>query len=514
LARSGFQVSLDRFTAHTAYGTRTIENVFGTLAGASSSTIVIVAHRDAAGAPTTSDLSGTAVLLELARVLHGESPQHTIVLASTSASAGAAGATQLTKDISGPIDAVLVLGDLAAPRLRQPLVAPWSQGQSVAPMSLRRTVAWALGAQGLPATALPGLGGQLLHLAFPLALGEQAPFNDAGVPAVLISGSGEEPPSSHETPAQVAAGQSQLRAFGRAVLQSVNALDGGPPISAPSSYIVYSRKIIPAWAIRLLGFALILPVLMTAIDGLARAQRRGYGLGRLLGWTLSWALGFALAAAVILLARIAGLLGSAPAGAVAAGIGGPQSGGVATLVLAGMVGLGSAAFLRRWLVHVALGPRAGGDLPGAGVAVTLVLCLVSLVIWVRNPFAALLLIPALHLWLWFLAAELPLPRAVKLAAALLGFIGPIGAAIYYGLALRLSAPQVLWNGVLLLARGQISPLTALEWSVAFGGLVGAAVVAWRLPRPHEEPAQITVRGPVSYAGPGSLGGTESALRGR
>ena len=28
----------------------------------------------------------------------------------------------------------------------------------------------------------------------------------------------------------------------------------------------------------------------------------------------------------------------------------------------------------------------------------------------------------------------------------------------------------------------------------------------------EEPREITIRGPLTYAGPGSLGGTESALR--
>jgi hypothetical protein len=44
--------------------------------------------------------------------------------------------------------------------------------------------------------------------------------------------------------------------------------------------------------------------------------------------------------------------------------------------------------------------------------------------------------------------------------------------------------------------------------------VAALVVALRSRSsvtPPETP-QITVRGPVSYAGPGSLGGTESALR--
>jgi hypothetical protein len=44
---------------------------------------------------------------------------------------------------------------------------------------------------------------------------------------------------------------------------------------------------------------------------------------------------------------------------------------------------------------------------------------------------------------------------------------------------------------------------------AFGSVLA---IALRI-RPDTEPAaSVTVRGPGSYAGPGSLGGTESALR--
>jgi hypothetical protein len=56
-----------------------------------STSIVVVAHRDATSAPAKAELSGTATLLELARVLSGETQQRTIVLASISGSAGAAG---------------------------------------------------------------------------------------------------------------------------------------------------------------------------------------------------------------------------------------------------------------------------------------------------------------------------------------------------------------------------------------------------------------------------------------
>ena len=56
-------------------------------------------------------------------------------------------------------------------------------------------------------------------------------------------------------------------------------------------------------------------------------------------------------------------------------------------------------------------------------------------------------------------------------------------------------------------------LSALVWSLMLGG--GMAVLTIAVRRAEGEPAEpvpVTVRGPMSYAGPGSLGGTESALR--
>ena len=73
--------------------------------------------------------------------------------------------------------------------------------------------------------------------------------------------------------------------------------------------------------------------------------------------------------------------------------------------------------------------------------------------------------------------------------------------------------DALWHGTLLIAGGQIGLFAAAAWSVVLGCLVsvvGLAVRIQRQPRPEDVP--VTVRGPVSYAGPGSLGGTESALR--
>jgi len=101
------------------------------------------------------------------------------------------------------------------------------------------------------------------------------------------------------------------------------------------------------------------------------------------------------------------------------------------------------------------------------------------------------------------------PLRVKLV------VPPLLAIAYYALALGLSPVHVVWNGVLLIAGGHLSVVTALEWAVVVGCLASSLlVVASRVAEQRAEDDAVTVRGPVTYAGPGSLGGTESALRAR
>jgi hypothetical protein len=145
----------------------------------------------------------------------------------------------------------------------------------------------------------------------------------------------------------------------------------------------------------------------------------------------------------------------------------------------------------------------------------LVLCAVALVIWVTNPFAAALLVPALHLWMWIVGPQRrpAAPWAVLLFVA--GLVPGILAAVYYAASLGLGAAPAAWNAVLMLAGGSVSVMSAIEWSVVLGCVISLATMILRIARqPRQDPADlpITVRGPITYAGPGSLGGTRSALR--
>jgi enoyl-CoA hydratase/carnithine racemase len=135
--------------------------------------------------------------------------------------------------------------------------------------------------------------------------------------------------------------------------------------------------------------------------------------------------------------------------------------------------------------------------------------------WLQNPFAAALLVPALHLWMWVVAPErrLRAPGAILLFGA--GLVPGALAAVYYAAALGLGAAPAAWNAVLMIAGGSVSVTSAIEWSIVLGCVISLAAMILRVARqPRQDPADlpITVRGPITYAGPGSLGAIKSTLR--
>jgi hypothetical protein len=80
-------------------------------------------------------------------------------------------------------------------------------------------------------------------------------------------------------------------------------------------------------------------------------------------------------------------------------------------------------------------------------------------------------------------------------------------------ALSLDPLSAAWYGLLLVTGGTVSLLTVLVACVLVGALavVVQAARSGREEPPGPEEERPAVYGPGSYAGPGSLGGTESAL---
>ena len=506
---STFSVGIRRFDARTIDGTRTLTTVVATRTGADARQIVVLAHRDAAAPGSAAELSGTAALLELGRLLGQRYTNHSVTLVSTSGgSGGDAGAQDFAANAGGPVDAVLVLGDVAGVRARRPFVLTWSDGLSRAPPLLARTVEDAITTEVGTVSQTPGLPTQFAHLALPFTPAEQGVLDRAGLPAVTVQVSGDRGPSAGER-----TGTDRLQNFGRAVLRAFNALDSGPPVPNPAPVLELQHKLVPIWAVRLLVAILILPALVATVDGFARVRRRREPVAMWLRWVLACAAPFLVCALFVVALRATGILSAAPAAPVAPGALPVDATARGTLIGAALVlGVCWAA----WAPATrSLGLRGSPAAAGAGAALLLVLEALAVALWVVNPFAAALLVPALHGWLLVGSPDLRPRRAVALALVVIGVAAPLGAIALYARQYGMDPLQVAWSALLLVAGGHVGWLGIVLWSLGLGCAAAAALIAvrGRLPGPPEpEGPAITVRGPVTYAGPGSLGGTESALR--
>jgi hypothetical protein len=113
--------------------------------------------------------------------------------------------------------------------------------------------------------------------------------------------------------------------------------------------------------------------------------------------------------------------------------------------------------------------------------------------------------------------ELRPRRTGSIALIALGLAPLLLVIVFYAHQLGFGPGGLAWTAVLLLAGGQAGLGGAILWSLALGcGVVAVMLAVGRLSPPPavngDEEVEITIRGPMSYAGPGSLGGTESALR--
>jgi hypothetical protein len=489
------------------------ETVVGVRTGLSSRQIVIVAHRDATRVPGKPELSATAALLELARVFRARELNKTLVLVSTSGATDGFTGAQAWADHAkdAPIDAVLVLGDLAGSRAARPWVVPWSLGHEPAPLALQRTVESALRVEAGRPEGNRAIA-QWMRRALPFTVSEQGVIADAGLPTVFIGVSGERGPGTSE-----AVRPGRLERFGRAVLRAVTAIDdapsrGGAPAFADSpDGIVTMRNVLPDWAVRLLVGTLLLPALLTAVDAFFRVRRRRLAVRPWLLWLL--ATGFPVLM-VWLWVRALGLANALdPPDAPVLPLPPIERPGwiaMASIVLVFAIGW----FGVRALILARAGERANPMAGSLAAATGAVLCVLAALVWVVNPYAAALLLPAAHVWLFAAAPQTRLRGWAGVAAVVVGLLPFAMVALYYALALHLDPVELLWMTVLATASGQLSIGVAIVGAGMLACLAGLVVVmrTRRRVQSTAEPEPLRTRGPVTYAGPGSLGGTESALR--
>jgi hypothetical protein len=492
------------------------QTIVGVRPGLSSRQIVIVSHRDAVGRPGLAELSGTAVMLELARLFRARELRKTLVLVSTSGATdgftGVRAWAERTAD--APVDAVLVLGDLAGTRESRPWVVPWSLGPGAAPLALQRTVESAVRAQaGRPGSSRATA--QWIRRALPFTVSEQGVIADEGLPAVLIGVSGERGPRARD-PVR----RPRLARFGRSVLRAVSAIDAAgpaqdgaaePAFAGGPSGIVTMRNVLPDWAVRLLVGTLLLPALLTALDGFFRVRRRRLAVGPWLAWLAATGLPVVLA---WLWVRGLGLTGALdpPAAPVLPLPPLDRAGAVALASVAVVLALGW--FGVRALVLARAGERASPAAGSLAAASGALLCTLTALLWMLNPYTAALLLPAAHLWLFAAAPGTRLRGWAGAAAVAAGLLPFAFAALYYAVALALDPLELGWMALLSAASGQLSIVVAVIAATLLACLAAVLTVmrTRRLVESRAEPEPLRTRGPASYAGPGSLGGTESALR--
>ncbi len=512
LAARGFTVERDRFTDDG----RSLQNVVGRRAGRTRRLVVVVADRDAAATP---DLAGsasdTAALLELARVLEGRSTRKTLVMASLDGSTlGQVGAARLADDLGPPslVDAVVAVSGLGSPTRRGSYLQAWSNDSRRAGIGLQRTVADSIREELDRSPGSNGAFGQLARLSFPIGIGSQAVMLERGYDAVRISGSGELPPKDGSRPV---VDEDRLGTLGRATLRTLTAVDqGGRPEHGPESYVVAVSQVVPGWTLALLAVTLLLPVLAATVDAFARARRRRVSITPWWRWLGAWVAAF-LGGLVMaeLLSRAGATPGPPPAPPA------PQYmpvDGPALAVLAGVVVAMFASFAVARRLMVRPSPELADPTdPGAGVALALGVAAAALVLWLLNPYSALLAVPAAHLWTLAALTRPPPPRRARAALVALGVLPGVIVWLYYLFALSLDPLGAAWYLLLLVAGHSVGLATALIGCLWLG-LLGAVIeLTRRTPRdvaPLPKPAGPRVYGPGSYAGPGALGGPPSRTR--
>jgi hypothetical protein len=508
LAGGGFHTSVVSSSVETTAGARTVRTVLATRAGTGAG-IALIADRGGSPQGSAGASSGTATLLELAAIYKNLSPagfHRPLTLVSTAGGASAMAAVAAA--LPTGTEAAIVIGDVADARGRGPYVVPWSGSGGLAPIELRRTVSSAIAAAlGSSAGDVP-LADQLARLALPLTTGPQGPLQAAAIPAVLVAAGGESEPTAGAPPVSAV----RLGAFGQGLLSATLALGAAPELaSAPTRDLAIGTQMLSGWGVRAVVGLLLLSLIGCTLDVLARARRRRAPVGRWIGWVLSFAAPFVLAGLFAAFLGAGGLLPATPAAPVTAAELPVSGSGAAVLVSIGLL------FILAWVLRGSALAHSRYQGPpesiGAGAALLIVGSVTATLLWFANPYTAALLIVPLHLWLVVLTREHNRPPLLGALYLLLSLAPLIAAIALLCAGLRVEPLALVWTLVLLIAGGGLSVAGLLLAALLAGCFVAAAALLLRPgtlgPR---EPAAVTVRGPLSYAGPGSLGGTESALR--
>ena len=429
-----------------------LRNLILTLPGESARSVVVLAARDSASGPgAASSAAATATLLELVDKLRAYRHTKTLVFVSTDGgSDGAAGARVFAERFAERdlIDGAIVLWQPGSATPREPSLLDASVGSQSPSAQLVRTAGQALTEQAGRQPQLEGMFGELARLALPSGLGEQAVLIERGIDAVGLSSAGEPPlPVADDQPDDLSA--ATLGDLGRTALLLVATLDGAaaPPEHGPTAYLNLAGNLVPGWALALLALALLLPAALASLDAVGQGLRHGARVGSALAWSVSRSLPLLAAVLLLYLLAVTGIVArpAFPFDPNRFRVGAGQV--VAVTFLAVVIGAGYY-LIRGWRVPAELPPEL------AAAALGLVSAFAVLLIWLANPYLALLLVPVAHVWLLDARRAGALRWPLALGAIALSLL-PIAAAVLH-VAGRLDlGPGAPWHLLLMVGDGQI-----------------------------------------------------------
>jgi hypothetical protein len=498
----GFRVQRDRFEADVpGVGTRQLQNLYAVAPGRSGETLVIMAHRDNLDiSPAANDnASGTGALLELARGygLRNQqaalNPTHTIVFLSTDGgSVGGLGAVRFLErsQYRNRLEAVLNLDAVGGERsLRLELAG--DRARSPDP-TLVQTSAARIQERTAGEPRRTSAFGQLIDLAFPFSMYEQAPYVGHGVPAVTLT-TGDERPPRPATDTLDALVERRIGEAGGSAEAILGSLDEGVALpGSTATYIYLGPRVIRGWAIKLVLITALLPFLLAAVDLFAHCRRRHIPLAPAFRSYRSRLAFWLWTGAVFAVLALLGVWGDGAPRPPSPDI--DYAGDYPLLAFGVLVALAAVG----WLVaRERLLPRrrvsTEEELAGQTAAL-LALGVVALLIVATNPFALIFVLPSLHAWLW-LPQVRHHRRWVRAAVLALGLTGPLLllASFAWRFELGADAPTYVLH---LLALGYVplpSIAIALAWLAAAGQL--AAVSAGRY-APYPSARERPPRGPI------------------
>ena len=470
----GGQVSTQKFTAPVEGEDVEMTNVSLLLPGETEDRIVIVAPRDCAeGACAASSAATTGALLELGRAIDSTGHRRTVQLVSTEgASAGGAGAEALADLLAlQPPEAAIVILRPGSAAPSPPFVLAESSGMQSASIGLVESAEAAASAELRRSAELPrDTFSSLMKLAVPLGVGDSAVLLSRGVNAVGFSSEGDLPlDPDDDTPLNVSA--QTLGQTGRAALSLFLALDAssGPLEHGPDSYIPLAGKLLPDWAIALLALTLLIPVGVVSADALIRAERRGAAVSAALGWAALWSLPFLATLLLAYLLELIGLLPGPPFPYVPR-LNNPGAGGIVSIVLLSAALIGGLWGVRR------LRSRPGPET--APAAVGALAFTGALLLWIINPFLALLAVPAVHAWP--VTAARARGKGLGILALAIGLLPAV--LVLFHISDELGVGGLAPWHLLLLVSGKHLGVTTMLCLCLLGGSLAASVDGFLRPK--------------------------------